>query len=248
LLESELFGFEKGAFTGADKRKNGLFELASGGTLFLDEIGEMPLPLQVKLLRVLQDRKIQRLGGTVSIPVESRILAATNRNLAEEVKAGRFREDLYYRLNVVPILLPPLRDRLDDLPWLCGRLLEKLGRTMGRKTPGITAGALARLARYAFPGNIRELENLLERALIFCEGDAVTEADLELPESGVAETGDAQEGSPPVWGSLRELEKRAITECLLKWEGNQTKAAEELGITRRTMFNKIKEYGLAISS
>ena len=247
LLESELFGFEKGSFTGADKRKNGLFELASGGTLFLDEIGEMPLPLQVKLLRVLQERKIQRLGGTVSIPVESRILAATNRNLADEVKAGRFREDLYYRLNVVPILLPPLRDRLDDLPWLCARLLEKLGRTMGRKTPGITAGALARLAKYTFPGNIRELENLLERALIFCEGEALTEADLDLPDAAITEADEPEANSPPASGSLRDLEKRAIIECLLKWEGNQTKAAEDLGITRRTMFNKIKEFGLAIS-
>jgi two-component system response regulator AtoC len=246
LLESELFGFEKGSFTGADKRKNGLFELASGGTLFLDEIGEMPLPLQVKLLRVLQERKIQRIGGTVSIPVESRILAATNRNLAEEVKAGRFREDLYYRLNVVPILLPALRDRLDDLPWLCSRLLDKLAKAMGKRVTGLTGGALARLKAYPFPGNIRELENLLERALIFAEGEAVTEVDLDLPP--LAGTAPDDPEPAPLGGTLRELERKAITECLLKWEGNQTKAAEELGITRRTMFNKIKEFGLAISS
>jgi len=248
LLESELFGFEKGSFTGAEKRKNGLFELASGGTLFLDEIGEMPLPLQVKLLRVLQERKIQRIGGTVQIPVESRILAATNRNLAEEVKAGRFREDLYYRLNVVPILVPPLRDRAEDLPWLCSRLLEKLAKSMGKKVTGLTGAAMNRLRGYSFPGNIRELENLLERALIFAEGEVVTEEDLDLPQAAnsvpVAEENLA---APSSGSTLWELERRAITECLLKWEGNQTRAAEELGITRRTMFNKIKEYGLAIS-
>jgi len=240
LLESELFGFEKGAFTGADKRKNGLFELAGGGTLFLDEIGELPLPLQVKLLRVLQERKIQRLGGTVSIPVESRLLAATNRDLAAEVKAGRFREDLFYRLNVVPVTLPPLRERKDDLPWLCRRLLAKLAPAMGRPAPELTPGALRRLADYPFPGNIRELENLLERALIFSEGDALTEADLALPGS----TAPADSPGLVLTGTLQELELRAIRESLLRWEGNQTRAAEELGITRRTLFTKIKEFGL----
>jgi len=248
LLESELFGFEKGSFTGADKRKNGLFELASEGTLFLDEIGEMPMPLQVKLLRVLQERKIQRIGGTVQIPVESRILAATNRNLSEEVKAGRFREDLFYRLNVVPILVPPLRERAEDLPWLCSRLLEKLAKSMGKKVTGLTALAMNRLRGYSFPGNIRELENLLERALIFAEGEVITEEDLDLPKTSSTVVSTEEILSAPSLGStLWELERRAITECLLKWEGNQTKAAEELGITRRTMFNKIKEYGLAIS-
>jgi two-component system response regulator AtoC len=248
LLESELFGFEKGSFTGADKRKNGLFELASEGTLFLDEIGEMPMPLQVKLLRVLQERKIQRIGGTVQIPVESRILAATNRNLSEEVKAGRFREDLFYRLNVVPILVPPLRERAEDLPWLCSRLLEKLAKSMGKKVTGLTTLAMNRLRGYSFPGNIRELENLLERALIFAEGEVITEEDLDLPKTSSTVVSTEEILSAPSLGStLWELERRAITECLLKWEGNQTKAAEELGITRRTMFNKIKEYGLAIS-
>jgi len=239
LLESELFGFEKGAFTGADKRKSGLFELAGGGTLFLDEIGELPLALQVKLLRVLQERKIQRLGGTVPIPVESRILAATNRDLAAEVKAGRFREDLYYRLNVVPVGLPPLRDRAEDLPWLCRRLLAKLAPAMGKPVPDLTPGALKRLAAYPFPGNVRELENLLERTLIFAEGATLTEADLALP--APAEQEPVSEG--PI-GTLAEVELRTIKEALLRWEGNQTRAAEELGITRRTLFTKIKEHGL----
>jgi two-component system response regulator AtoC len=241
LLESELFGYEKGAFTGADRRKNGLFELAGGGTLFLDEIGELPLALQVKLLRVLQERRIQRLGGTVPIPVESRILAATNRDLAAEVKAGRFREDLYYRLNVVPVVLPPLRDRTDDLPWLCQRLLAKLAPAMGRSAPTMTPGALKRLAAYPFPGNVRELENLLERTLIFSEGDKITEADLALP-TVHAENPEAHPSFRA--GTLQEMELQAIKDSLLRWEGNQTRAAEELGITRRTLFTKIKDHGL----
>ncbi len=239
--KANLFGYEKGAFTGADRRKTGLFELAGGGTLFLDEIGELPISLQVKLLRVLQERKIQRLGGTVPIPVESRLLAATNRDLAAEVKAGRFREDLYYRLNVVPIELPPLRDRSDDLPWLCRKLLSKLAPAMGRSIPSLTPGALKRLAAYPFPGNVRELENLLERTLIFSEGDLLSEADLSLPSPPVAED-PAQTTSPR--GTLQELELHAIKEALLRWEGNQTRAAEELGITRRTLFTKIKDFGL----
>ena len=241
LLESELFGYEKGAFTGADRRKSGLFELAGGGTLFLDEIGELPLALQVKLLRVLQERKIQRLGGTVPIPVEGRLLAATNRDLTAEVKAGRFREDLFYRLNVVPVALPPLRERTDDLPWLCRKLLTKLGVAMGRPVPEMTTGALKRLAAYSFPGNIRELENLLERTLIFAEGDSVTEADLALPD---LPSTPPTPGLPFKAGTLEELELQAIKDALLRWEGNQTRAAEQLGITRRTLFSKIKEHGL----
>jgi two-component system response regulator AtoC len=237
LLESELFGYEKGAFTGADKRKNGLFELAGGGTLFLDEIGELPLSLQVKLLRVLQERKIQRLGGTVLIPVESRILAATNRDLEAEVKAGRFREDLFYRLNVVPVPLPPLRERADDLPWLCGRLLSRLAQAMGRTPPALTEAALRRLASYPFPGNVRELENVLERTLIFSEHEVLGETDLALP-------GQAETPAPAAKGTLRDLERDAVRDALLRWEGNQTRAAEELGITRRTLFTKIKEFGL----
>lgn len=242
LLESELFGYEKGAFTGAEKRKSGLFELAGDGTLFLDEIGELPLALQVKLLRVLQERKIQRLGGTVAIPVESRLLAATNRDLAADVKTGRFREDLYYRLNVVPIQLPPLRDRTEDLPWLCERLLDKLAKAMGRSVPGLTPGALKRLGEYDFPGNVRELENLLERALIFSEGSILSEQDLGLPE--LDRDAPLEPRSLPRGGTLAELERHAIQESLLRWEGNQTRAAEELGITRRTLFTKIKEWGL----
>ena len=240
LLESELFGYEKGAFTGADRRKAGLFELAAGGTLFLDEIGETPLPLQVKLLRVIQERKIQRLGGIVPIPVEARILAATNRDLLAEVQAGRFREDLYYRLNVVPITLPPLRERREDIPWLCTRLLSKLSSSMGKAMHRLSTQALKKLQSYDFPGNVRELENLLERALIFAEGDQIEAIDIDLlvPENELLES---KEILP---GSLSAMERQAIETSLYKWEGNQTKAAQELGISRRTLFNKIREYGL----
>ncbi|NNM66762.1 MAG: sigma 54-interacting transcriptional regulator, partial [Spirochaetales bacterium] len=243
LLESELFGYEKGAFTGADRRKLGMFELASGGTIFLDEIGETPLPVQVKLLRVIQERTIQHLGGSVPLPVDARILAATNRDLSHEVREGRFREDLFYRLNVVPVTLPPLRERLEDLPWLCSRLLERLAPAMGKPIRGLTEQALRKLSSYAFPGNVRELENLLERALIFAESDTITAENLDLPDVAERSVQDpqAQEITP---GTLRDLERKAIETALLKWEGNQTRAAEELGITRRTLFNKIHEYGL----
>ncbi len=235
LLESELFGYEKGAFTGADRRKTGLFETAQGGTLFLDEIGEMPLALQVKLLRVLQERKIQRLGGTSPIPVEARILCATNRDLIAEVQAGRFREDLFYRLHVVPIHLSPLRDRKEDLPLLCTQLLEKISQQLNKQY-SLTTEALEALGTYDFPGNIRELENLLERACIFSDSLDIHKENLDIPDLSI--------DPEPAQGTLASLEKSAILAALLRWENNQTKAALELGITRRTLFNKLKVFGL----
>jgi two-component system response regulator AtoC len=239
LLESELFGFERGAFTGAERRKNGLFEVASSGTMFLDEIGEMPLHLQVKLLRVLQDRRIQRLGGTQTIPVDARIIAATNRNLEELVRNGAFREDLYYRLNVIRLDIPPLRERLGDLPLLAGELIRKLNRKLGTSIRSIEPEALSRLGRYSFPGNVRELENLLERAIIFAEGDTLREADLAVNGGGRPYPG--RQAAP---ASLESIERQAIVEALHRWEGNRTRAAGELGISRRTLLNKIKQYGL----
>ncbi len=236
LLESELFGYERGAFTGAERRKVGLFEVASGGTLFLDEIGEMSGQLQVKLLRVLQDGKVQRLGATDLIPVDARILAATNQDLPQRVRQKTFREDLYYRLNVVHLRIPPLRARIDDLPLLIGQLLGKLNHKLGKSIQEVDPQVVEQLRRYPFPGNVRELENLLERALIFAEGDCLTTSDLALPLS---------ENHPfPAPATLESLERQAIIEALHRWEGNRTKAAAQLGITRRTLLNKIKSFGI----
>ncbi|MBN2553389.1 MAG: sigma-54-dependent Fis family transcriptional regulator [Spirochaetales bacterium] len=236
LLESELFGYERGAFTGAERRKVGLFEVASGGTLFLDEIGEMPLQLQVKLLRVLQDKKVQRLGATDLIPVDVRIIAASNQDLQERVREKAFREDLYYRLNVIHLTVPPLRERIDDLPLLVGQLLRRLNLKVGRSVRQVDGQALEQLRRYSFPGNVRELENLLERALIFAEGDTLSASDLSLPQSDRAPL--------PRPATLKNLEKQAVIEALHRWEGNRTRAAEELGITRRTLLNKIRHFGI----
>ena len=237
LLESELFGFERGAFTGADKRKIGIFELATGGTLFLDEIGDAALPLQIKLLRVIQEKKLQRLGGTQMIPIDVRIIAATNRNMEAKVEDGSFREDLFYRLNVIRIEVPPLREHREDIPVLSGRLIEEFNRKLGKKIEGVDPEALQSLNSYSFPGNVRELENIIERAIIFADTDNLKQKDLNLSRK--------PDSSPlPETRTLSDLERQAIIDSLHRWEGNRTRAAKELGITRRTLFNKLKEYGL----
>ena len=243
LLESELFGYEKGAFTGAVVRKSGKFELAHGGTLFLDEIGDMPLALQVKILRVLQERKITRLGGTTPMPIDARIVAATNKNLEAMVQEGKFREDLFYRLNVVRIQIPPLRERKEDIPLLAAGILSRLNAQVGHKVKGFTADALQALCSYAFYGNVRELENILERAVIFCQGDEIAVDDLDLDGGAFAKE---QKHMPreQMVKSLKDIELDAIVQSLRRWEGNRTKAAKELGISRRTLINKIQEYGL----
>lgn len=246
LMESELFGHEKGAFTGADARKTGLFELAGSGSLFLDEIGEMPQHLQVKLLRVLQERKIRRLGGSVDVLVSARILSATNRDIEAAVREGRFREDLYYRLNVVRVDVPPLRDRREDIPVLAGFLLEKLRGRMGRRGAGLSPEALDVLSSYSYPGNVRELENMLERALIYADGERIVPADLGLPRRAflapdLPEPKAVGQTQDP---SLESMERQAIERALTTWGGNRTKAARELGISRRTILNKIKRWGL----
>ncbi|HAN41878.1 MAG TPA: sigma-54-dependent Fis family transcriptional regulator [Sphaerochaeta sp.] len=248
LLESELFGYEKGAFTGAVSRKSGMFELANGGTLFLDEIGDMPLSLQVKILRVLQERSITRLGGTEPMPINARIVCATNKELESMVREGKFREDLFFRLNVVRIHIPPLRERKEDIPLLVTWMLTKLNTNMGRHFSGLTPEAMDKLKNYNFYGNIRELENILERAAIFSDGDLITAENIELrgdvlrpdQQAKVAHIDDDENLS------LKDIEKQAIEKALRRWEGNRTKAANELGITRRTLITKIAEYDLDV--
>jgi len=235
ILEAELFGYEKGAFTGADARKIGLFEQASGSTLFLDEVGELKRDLQVKLLRVLQEREILRVGGTEAVPVDVRVVAATNRDLEREVKQGRFREDLFYRLNVIPIRLPPLRERRTDIPLLVEHFLAKHGEP-GR-TRGMELDALEALVAYAWPGNVRELESVVERTLLLADGDVIRRSDL--PAAVRMRGGLAAGGVPieiPEEGlELEALERSLILQALEKAGGNVTRAARLLGLSRRTL-------------
>ena len=240
LLESELFGYERGAFTGAENRKIGLFELAGGGTLFLDEVGDMPHSLQVKILRVLQEKRIMRLGGTRQIPIDSRIVAATNKDLEEAVKAGEFREDLFYRLNVIRLRIPPLRERQEDIPALAGLFASRFAAEMGKGDLGIDAQALRLLSSYAFPGNVRELENAIERAVILCDGDSLSPRDFSFAGEAMKQT--PKNADWPL--ELRELEKKAIAMALERHGGHREKSAAELGITRRTLLNKMNDYGL----
>jgi two-component system response regulator AtoC len=246
LMESELFGHEKGSFTGALGRRQGLFELAGRGVIFLDEIGEMPMPLQVKLLRVLQERKIRRLGGDTDIPVNARIVSATNQDVEALVREGKFREDLYYRLNVFRLRMPPLRERRGDIPQLADYLLDKLCSRMGRSRRALAPAALERLLGYDFPGNVRELENILERALIFCEGPEIAPCDIDIHAPPFVSTPPPGETAPAADSpqSLEDIEKNAILQALERCDGNRTKAAEKLGITRKTIMNKLRGYGI----
>jgi len=238
LLEAELFGYEKGAFTGADKPKPGRFELADGGTLFLDEIGEMPPTMQVKLLRVLEDRTIERLGGVKPIPLDLRLIAATNRDLDAMVAEGRFREDLFYRLNVIRIKLPPLSERPGDILLLAARFVESASRKQGKKILGISPEAAAALTSYSWPGNVRELENVIQRALVLTRAEYLTRDDLGLPVSGGTSAGS---------GSVRlmaDVERDHIKFCLDQLGWNLGLTAEKLGIHRNTLRGKIKDYNL----
>ncbi|MFP4363732.1 MAG: sigma-54-dependent transcriptional regulator [Spirochaetia bacterium] len=240
FIETELFGHEKGAFTGADSLKLGMFELAQEGTLFLDEIGDMPLQLQVKLLRALQEKKIKRLGGIREIPVDTRIIAATNADLETRVSSGEFREDLYYRLNIVRINIPPLRQRMEDLYRIAGKLLKNISKGLGKQVKSISPEAMELLKSYPFPGNIRELENFLERGCILSSHKELQPKDFPVLET----TYNSAPSELPKAMTLSELEKNAIQRALLKWEGNRTRAAQELGISRRTIINKIQEFSL----
>jgi len=242
LLESELFGHEKGAYTGATDRRKGRFELADGGTLFLDEIGEVSPATQVKILRVLEERKFERVGGQETLEVDVRLVAATNRDLQAMVSAGTFREDLFYRLNVVELRLPPLRDRTGDIPLLVGHYLERLARENNRPVPTITPDALEALCGYHWPGNIRELRNVLERMVVLTRGDKL--GLREVPAFIRAGTGPARPAGEAATLSLDQAEKRMIQDALKVHEGNRTEAAKQLGISRRTLHRKLNEYGL----
>ena len=241
LLESELFGHEKGAFTNAESMHKGKFELAHGGTIFLDEIGEINMSVQVKLLRVLQERKFERVGGEEPIEVDVRVLAATNKNLEEEVKAGRFREDLYFRLNGIHIEVPPLRERKDDIPLLLNSFLERYNAENGKNITGFDNHARSALYKYDWPGNIRELQHCVESSVVMASGSEITLEDL--PPS-VSKASGIETISVPVGITLDEAEKIIIQENLAANKGNKSKTAETLGIGRKTLHRKLNEYGL----
>jgi DNA-binding NtrC family response regulator len=235
LLESELFGHERGAFTGAVAARKGRFELSDGGTVFLDEIGDISPTVQMKLLRVLQERRFDRVGGTRPVSVDVRVISATNKDLKAEVAAGRFREDLFYRLNVFPIALPPLKDRPDAILPLAGYFVKKFASAFGKETPALSAAAKSALKQYPWPGNVRELQNVVERAVILCRGEIdACDLNLEVPPEVL---------SHPE-GLLQRNERETIREVLEKTGGNRRRAAQVLGISLRTLQYRIKEYGL----
>jgi transcriptional regulator with PAS, ATPase and Fis domain len=248
LVESELFGHEKGAFTGAQRARRGLFREASGGTLFLDEIGDVAPEVQNKLLRVIQEREIKPVGGDVFVKIDVRILAATNKNLRQLIRDGKFREDLYYRLAVVPIELPPLRERKEDIPELVAYFLARR-RGAGPRPHRMTPSALMRLDSYHWPGNIRELENVIERAAILSDGQEIQVRDLpsldvpHVPEAALDQTRPLKER---VGEAVRAVERQAILEALQAEAGSPTRAAKRLGISRASFYNKLKEHEINI--
>lgn len=248
LVESELFGHEKGAFTGADARRIGRFEAADGGTIFLDEIGDMPLETQAKVLRVLQERSFERVGGAKSIGVDVRVVAATHRELEAEVRRGRFREDLYYRLRVVEIVLPPLRQRPEDVAPLVERFLDQLASRLGRERRRIGTAALARLAHHSWPGNVRELRNVVEQAAVLAPGDEIGEDDLQLASvpPAAAPTGGAGDGSfaEAKRSATETFERRFLLRALRAHGGNVSRTAEAIGMVRQSLQQKIRELGL----
>ena len=245
LLESELFGHEKGAFTGADRRKEGKFRQADGGTLLLDEVSEMSLAMQVKLLRVLQEREITRVGGEETIKIDVRLIAATNRDLVRCVETGRFREDLYYRLNVVNLEVPSLRERPEDIPLIALHYLEVFAEKNHKVIKGFTPQAMDRLLKYPWPGNVRELINAVERCVVLSRSEYLPEEDLLfLKDKAAPEEPRFPAGTATPRSSLEEVEKEAILKILKTTAGNKSEAARQLGITRRTLHKKLKGYGL----
>jgi DNA-binding NtrC family response regulator len=240
LIESELFGYERGAFTGADQRRLGNFELAQSGTLFLDEIGELPIEMQGKFLRVLEDRKVRRLGGKSEVEIDVRVICATNRDLKEEIKRGRFREDLFFRLHVFTIHLPPLKERREDIPLLVHHFIEKFNGETGKHVQGVSPGAMNVLQSYGWPGNIRELRNTVERAMILTDGETIDEE--HLPPDMRPTRQEAAMLRVPLGVQLREVEKEYILASLQKNGGNKARTAEILGISEKTLYNKLNRY------
>lgn len=251
LLESELFGHEKGSFTGAIARKMGKFELADKGTILLDEITEMDPQLQAKLLRVLQEGEVDRVGGAHPTPVDARVIATTNRDIRKAVSEGKFREDLYFRLNVIPLYLPPLRDRTGDIPILISRFIEKFNRLMGKSVTGVDAEAMDALVKNPWKGNVRELENVMERAVLLASGDKITLADLMMEPASPAEmagdgkTSVSDESMTGPGMTVADMERKLIMRTLERVSGNRTKAAEALGVSIRTLRNKLNEYKIS---
>lgn len=239
LLESELFGHEKGAFTGAAKEKKGRFELADGGTIFLDEIGEINAQTQIKLLRVLQEKEFERVGGEKTIKVDVRVICATNRNLEDEVKKGNFREDLYYRLNVVHISVPPLRERKEDIDMLALSFLKEFNEEDGKKIEGFTKAARKALFSYSWPGNVRELKNTIESAVVLAKGNMIDTDDLP---SSILDEGKKEELVITLPVTMEEVEKKVIYSTIDYFEGNKSKAADELKIGRKTLYRKLEEF------
>jgi transcriptional regulator with PAS, ATPase and Fis domain len=247
LLESELFGHEKGAFTGAHQAKKGKFEAANGGTVFLDEIGDMPPSLQTKLLRVLQDHEFERVGGTRPISSDIRVLAATNRDLDEAVQAGRFRADLFYRLNVIRIVLPPLRDRQEDVPALARHFMARYAAETKRPIRKISPEAMDLLKRYHWPGNVRELANTVERAVVLCAGETITTADLALP--GTHPPSQSPDPIPAgeadgFHAQLNNYRRQVLVSALRRTDGNQTQAAKLLGIRRTSLLRLLRKLNI----
>jgi len=246
VLESELFGHEKGAFTGAIRMKKGRFELADHGTLFLDEIGDLPAETQVKLLRVLQEKEFERVGGENTISVDVRIIAATNLDLKEQIRKGKFREDLYYRLYILPIHLPPLRERKEDIPVLAGHFIDKIGKETGNPGITITEDAVGLLVNYNWPGNVRELQNIIERALVLCEHNRITADDLSFISSKVKDTSDMDYGfnlEETISGVEKDMIKRALKQC----RGVKAKAAKLLRIKESTLYYKMEKYKIPLN-
>ena len=241
LMESEFFGYRKGAFTGADSEREGFFQAANGGTLFLDEVADLPLAVQVKLLRAIQEKRVRKVGSVAEEPVDVRIICATHRNLRDLVDKGGFRQDLYYRLNVIELRMPPLRERLEDISPLVDAILR---RVFGDTTPKLSSGALKALEFYSFPGNVRELENILERATALCSGDTIEVDDLHLGPEEMPGGEAPGRGSETLDEYLNRLERQAILEALQKAEGNRTAAARLLGVTFRSMRYRLERLGI----